>query len=139
MPRLTTDTEKALVVQAITLLCQSDGSQNTFILGSLEVAEMFKDYQVMVKVIQGSTANAKVGLQIQHSPDGMTWETHSTPIAVTAITGAPLSAPEVVSGWTDSATNGPLSQFIRPVVVVDSADANEQWVTVMVYLVPKPT
>jgi hypothetical protein len=57
-----------------------------------------KQANYMIKVTQVSHSAAKVGLKLEHSPDGNFSCTHSTPIA----TAAPPSMPGVLSGDSTS-------------------------------------
>lgn len=47
-----------------------------------------KTAQYMVKIVAVSSAQAKVKVDLEHGPDGIVSKPHSTPIALTQLTGA---------------------------------------------------
>ena len=62
--------------------------------------------------------------------------THSAPITASSTTIA--SEPELITGETDSATNGPLGEYIHPAIVVQGLSGAGHWAVVELYFIKKP-
>ncbi len=77
-------------------------------------------------MLQKSGANAQVGLRLDHGPDGLHNTTHSTPISTQAVPSSGL-----LVGDADQSIM--LNEYLRPVPVAASADANPQWVVIEIY------
>jgi hypothetical protein len=90
---------------------------------------MCKNVQVMVKVVQNS-AGAKLGVRIEHGPDGTTWK---------SLAASTTPAPAVPSDKLlvlDSGS-GIVGEYIR-VVVVGGGAAVTDWAVVEVFEMRKP-
>lgn len=92
-----------------------------------------KNVQYMVKVVASSSDQAKVGLFLDHGPDGTVSKLHSTPIALTQLTGG--NALLLVG---DSDSTKIIGEFLHPVVNCLSNDANACWALVEIFEMRKP-
>lgn len=92
-----------------------------------------KNVQYMIKILAVSSNQAKVGLDLQHGPDGSVSVAHSTPITVTQLTGANAN---LLVGDADSTKI--LGEYLHVVINCISFDANPCWATVEIYEMRKP-
>src|ERR1041385_8492347 len=100
------------------------GGQKDYELMSSSGGREHKTANYMVKILGLSGANAKVGLSLNHGPDGKVSVAHSTPIAV----AVPSTAPSVMSG--DADTTKVLGEYLHPVVSCASTGATAEWAIV---------
>ena len=94
-----------------------------------DVLAMFKAHKV------SNPGTTTVTVAVKHSPDGDATmaASHSTPINAAVITAEPV----LVTGQTDSDTNGPLGEFLHFDIGVGGGANN--WAVVELYVVKKPT
>ena len=92
---------------------------------------MVKSAQYMIVVHQASGVEVRIGLKLDHGPTPEIFAPHSVPIAV----ADPGTLPALMVGDAGTAIIG---EFLRPVLKVDSNDANEQWAVVTIYEMRKP-
>jgi hypothetical protein len=84
--------------------------------------------QYSVKVLDREVSTIEIGLRLDHSVDGTTTATHSTPIA-TATFGTP---PLVLMG--DATVAVVALPHLHPVLILDiTSGSAERWVTLEVY------
>lgn len=91
--------------------------------------------QYMIKVLAASN-NARVGLELEHEPDGEIYVLQSTVIAITG----PAQIPGLLSGASGTPDTNPgavLGEWLLPVVLIDTSDANPGWASIEVYEVRK--
>ena len=89
--------------------------------------------QYQVVVVQVSSTNAELTLDLDHGPDGRNFVAHSTPIATTQISG---SSAALLSG--DADTTKILGEWLRPTLTAGSTGASQEWIMVDVYEMLKP-
>ena len=108
------------------------GAATTYAQAPRSGGRSAKVAQYAVKVIAGSS-NAKVGVILEHGPDGDVFITHSTPLTPTAIPG---TLPGLLIGDADDTKI--LCEYLRPVLTCISADASVCWAMIEVYEMRKP-
>ena len=86
-------------------------------------------YQIVVK--QKSSTSARLGLKLDHGPNGKDHILHSTPIVLTT-----LSGPNLLVG--DSDTTKVVGEVLHPIVQCASTGASREWALVDVYEMRKP-
>lgn len=107
------------------------GSPTTYTQAARSGGRNAKVAQYAVKIIAGSS-NAKVGVILEHGPDGDVFIIHSTPLAPTAI---PATLPGLLIGDAGSAI---LCEYLRTVLTCISSDASVCWAMIEVYEMRKP-
>ncbi len=111
----------------------SGGTAAAVSLGSSGGGRMCKGVLYMLKIVQVSSAQAKLGLALSHGPDGQVSILHSTPIANTQLTGANAF---LLVGQSDLSLM--LGEFLDPALTCISNDANACWVLVDAFEMRKP-
>ncbi len=109
----------------------SDQAELKFKLPPRAGGRKAKVAQIMVKVLQRSSSNAKVGAYLEHSPDGTVSKPHSTPIAVQAAT----QIPDLLVGDADSTKV--LGEHLHWILSHQSITATAEWSLVEVYVMTK--
>jgi hypothetical protein len=127
-----TDMSQTVKLMTATKL-DGDATALEYLCDPMYVGPNVKNIVASIKVLQKSGTTVKVGLQIEHGPDGSMFQAHSYAIAMTTL-GASYAVPFVINGATDTNTDGDLCEWIRPVVMVETAS---QWVVVEVYIFAK--
>lgn len=92
-----------------------------------------KTAQYMVKIVAVSSAQAKVKVDLEHGPDGIVSKPHSTPIALTQLTGADAN---LLVGDADQTKV--LGEYLHVIISCISNDANPCWAVIEVYEMRKP-
>ena len=88
-------------------------------------------YQVVV--VQKSSTNFQLAVDLDHGPDGRTFVSHSTPVSTTQLTG---SNANMVSGQAD--TSKVLGEWLRLTLSASGTTAAKHWAVVDVYEMLKP-
>ena len=109
------------------------GMAATVSLGPTAGGRMCKGALYMLKILQVSSTQAKLGLALSHGPDGQVAVLHSTPIANTQLTGANAF---LLAGQSDLSLM--LGEYLDPALTCISNDASVCWVLVEVYEMRKP-
>ena len=92
-----------------------------------------KDILVMLKVLKvNATGTTAVTVGVQHSPDGTMQTAHSNPISGVVVAAEPV----LLVGNTDSATNGPIGEYIHYGITI--AGGAGEWAVVELWEVKKP-
>jgi hypothetical protein len=114
----------------------------TYRLPPISGGSKFRSLVAFVKVIDKSGVNVKVGLNLLHNADsgtvgvryGGTWLITPTKLATTAGT----QSPEMLGGFTDIDTHGPLGENLYLEIEIDAdGGASQEWAMVEVYVVRK--
>jgi hypothetical protein len=106
---------------------------------SLEVLKGFgpvKDVAIGCKVHKvKATGTTTVTVAVKHSPDGDTSmaASHSTPISGVTVTSEPV----LLTGYTDTDTNGPLLDCLH--IEVGVGGGAGEWAVLELFIVLKPT
>lgn len=110
------------------------GGQETFYrLQPSRSGRLCKQANFQIKVIASSSSQAKVGLRLEHGPDGTVSVLHSVPIPTTQLTGGNAL---LLNG--DSDASKMLGNFLHPVITCISNDASPCWAVIEVYQLLKP-
>ena len=88
-------------------------------------------YQVVI--VQKSSTNARISVDLDHGPDGRTFVPHSTAIGTTQLSG---SNEKMVSGQADTAKV--IGEWLAVSLVASGASSAKEWMTVDVYEMLKP-
>ncbi len=92
-----------------------------------------KDVLVMLKVLKvRATSTSSLTVGVKHSPDGGLSQLHSNPINAVA----PTVEPDLLTGDTDSATNGPIGEYIHYGITMGGGAG--EWAVVELWEVKKP-
>ncbi len=94
-----------------------------------------KDVLYMLKVHKvKATGTTTVTVAVKHSPDGDAnmAASHSTPISASVVTAEPV----LVTGYTNTDTNGPLGEYLH--VDVGVGGGAGEWAVVELWEVKKP-
>lgn len=116
---------------------EATGTQFTYALPPVAGFGQIKDILFMAKIHKvKATASTRVSIKLKHSPDGDTAAAifHSTPITASTVS----SEPQILDGYTDTDTNGPIGEYLHPEVVVSHATKSAHWAVVSLYLINKP-
>jgi hypothetical protein len=109
------------------------GQETLYKLTPLRGGRVCKQANYQIKIVAVSSNQAKVGLKLEHGPDGTVSVLHSTPIATTQITGANAA---LLNGDSDGTKM--IGNFLHPIVACISNDANPCWAVIEVYQLLKP-
>jgi hypothetical protein len=109
------------------------GQATSFKLKPRAAGRSCKTAQYMIKIVAVSSTMAKVGLDLQHGPDGAVSVAHSTPIAMTQLTGTNAN---LLVG--DADTTKILGEYLHVVINCISNDASPCWASVEIYEMRKP-
>jgi hypothetical protein len=109
------------------------GQETQYKLKARPGGRLCKGVNYMVKVIAVSSTQAKVGITLDHGPDGQVSRNHSIPIATTQLTGTNAA---LLSGDSDPAKM--LGEYLHPIVTCISNDASPCWAVIEVYELRKP-
>lgn len=90
-----------------------------------------KSVNYMVEILAASSTNAKLGLALNHGPNGQVSLLHSTPITATSLTAGIL----LLSG--DASSGSVIGEYLHPIISVSGTGAAE-WVLFNVYETRKP-
>jgi len=114
---------------------ETTGAAWQFALDAIGGFGQVKDVVVNLKVHKvNATGTTTVTVAVKHSPDGdqSMAASHSTPINAFTV----IAEPVLVVGDTDSANNGPLSEFLHFDIGVGGGAG--EWAVVEMYIVSKP-
>lgn len=104
----------------------SNGGERIYPLQAAGGGGRLRGVAYQISVLQTSGSAAKLGLRLDHGVDPGAMVTFSTPIAKAA---APTSFPGAMLG----AAEGLLAETLRPVLLVESTGASQEWAQVEVY------
>ena len=92
-----------------------------------------KDILVMLKVLKVKTpSTTALTVGVHHSPDGQMKKSHSDPISAVV----PTTDADLLVGYTDTDTNGPIGEWIHYGITVGGGAA--EWAVVELWEVKKP-
>lgn len=111
---------------------EAGSGPTTYYLPPLSGQGALKDLLFFVKVFEKSSNNPVVRLDVKHGADadGNFVADHSTPIDETV-----TSAPVLLTGQTDVATNGPIGEWVHLELIVGGGAG--RWAVAEVFYVPK--
>lgn len=111
-----------------------DGSATVHPIGIHPGGKAVKRIHYSIVVHQVSNANVRIGLRLDHGPDGKNNRTHSTPIDF-----ADPGTPPVVLEGTVSDETTMINEHRHPCLLIkDTALAAAMWAVVSVYETVKP-
>jgi len=113
-----------------------DGSPTLIPVAVRPGGKSAKRPQYMVVIHQKANANTRIGLSLDHGPDGKHFRPHSQPIAYTD----PGATPSVLEGTASDATSmiGEYRHICVCIQDVLAAPGNPQWAVVSVWETLKP-
>lgn len=110
----------------------SDGTAQDFELEPSPGGHVIKVCNYMVVVKQKSGTNARLGLKLNHGPNGIVSIAHSQPVAVTTLGAGVL----LIGG--DSDVTKVLSEYLHVILTCQSTGGNREWAVCDVYEMRKP-
>lgn len=123
------------VAGPVRLLSQSNGSVQIHSFDPVPGGRMIRRAQYMLKVLQVSSANVRVGVDLEHGPDGRITTLHSTPIPFSDPGGL---LPTLFEGTANDATSM-IGEWLQPVIKVkDNTATGQEWAVVELYELRKP-
>lgn len=109
------------------------GAPRTYKLGARSGGRMLKSVQFTIKVIQRSSGNVQLQLDLFHGPDASLAGFHSNVIPLSLA----AQPPSMMMG--DAATSPMIGEYLHPEVAIDDNGSGvEEWADIEVYELRKP-